>query len=152
MSDSTLKERLLCFATTHDLTGAGLAAQLLRILAETGVDSTNTVGQGYGGAAAMSGKDNGVQKHIRDTIPTAAYVHCLSHVLNVCLAKAASVPPIRSAVTLKHEVAVFFIDSDKRLYDLQQCIEWEWPEASHTILKKHCDMLGRKSGCNSSVQ
>ena len=64
------------------------------------------VGQGYDGAAAMSGKNNSVQKHTRDTISTAAYVHCSSHVLNLCLAKAAPVPPIRSAdapqETLRH--------------------------------------------------
>ena len=29
------------------------------------------VGQSYDGAAAMSGKNNGGQKHTRDTIPTA---------------------------------------------------------------------------------
>ena len=66
---SCSQERLLCFATTHDLTSAGfaagpaaglvagpaagLAAQFLRILADTGVDPTNMVGQGYNGAATM---------------------------------------------------------------------------------------------------
>ena len=140
----------MCFPTTHDLTGAGLAARLLRIVADAGVDSTNTVGQGYDGATVMSGKNNSVQKHTRDTIPTATYVHCSSHVLNLCLAKAASVPPIRSTVTVTHEVAVFFTDSNKRLYELQQCIERECPKASHTRLKKHT--LDRKAGCNSSVQ
>ena len=38
-----------------------------------------------------------------------------------------------------HEVAVFFTDSNKRVYDLQQCIERECPEASYTRLKKRCD-------------
>ena len=93
----------------------------------------------YNGAAVMSGKNNGVQKHTRDTINIAAHVHCSSHVLNLCLAKAAPVPPIRSAVSALHEVAVFFPDSNKRLYDLQQCIRWECPEASYTRLKKHRD-------------
>ena len=35
-----------------------------------------------------------------------------------------------------HKVAVFFTDSNKRLYDLQQCIGRECPETSHTRLKK----------------
>ena len=77
------------------------------------------------GISRRNNKNNGIQKHTRDTIPTAAYVHCSSRVLNLCLAKAASVPPIRSAVTLMHELAVLFTDSNKRLYDLQQCIERE---------------------------
>ena len=79
---STMKEILLCFTTTHDLTGAGLDnltgagldVWLLRIVADAGVDSTNMVGQGYDGAAAMSGKKNGVQKHARDTTPTARHM------------------------------------------------------------------------------
>ena len=82
VSDSTMKEILLCFTTTHDLTGAGLDdltgagldVWLLRIVADAGVDSTNMVGQGYDGAAAMSGKKNGVQKHARDTTPTARHM------------------------------------------------------------------------------
>ncbi|KAI0213096.1 hypothetical protein LSAT2_001911 [Lamellibrachia satsuma] len=41
---------------------------------DAGVDSTNMVGQGYDGAAATSGKKNGVQKHARDTTPTPRHM------------------------------------------------------------------------------
>jgi len=94
--DCYINESFFCFAIAPNLTGAGLSAQLLGILAETGIDKTNMVGQGYDGAGAMSGIDNGVQKHIRDICSSAIYVHCASHCLNLCLSKASSVPAIRS--------------------------------------------------------
>ena len=51
-------ERFLCFAVAPDLTGLGLANQLLAIIEEAGLDIKNLVGQGYDGAAAMSGDKN----------------------------------------------------------------------------------------------
>jgi hypothetical protein len=57
----------------------------------------------------------------------------------LCLAKAATEPPIRAAITATHEIAVFYSDSNKRLLDLQACIDEQCPESSHTRLKKHCD-------------
>ena len=88
------------------------------------------VGQVYDGAAAMSGQHNVVQKHILDQGPTAIYVHCASHALNLCLAKASNVPEIRAAVTTMHEVAVFYNESNKRLLNLQQFIDSECPDSS----------------------
>ena len=114
--DFSVKERFLCFAVAHDVTGSGLANQLLLILSEAGVDKTNMVGQAYDGAASMSGKNNGVQKHIRDVCPSAAYVHCSSHILNLCLAKAATIPSIRSAIAVMHETAVFFVTQTNAYY------------------------------------
>jgi hypothetical protein len=87
----SLRERFLCFALAPDLTGQGLAAQLIQILTSAGIEVSNMVGQGYDGAAAMSGEKNGVQKHVRDLCPSAAYVHCSSHSLNLCLMKASDV-------------------------------------------------------------
>jgi len=72
-----------------------------------GLDKANLVGQGYDGAAAMSGQQNGMQKHILDECPTAVYLHCASHALNLCLAKASDVQEVRAAITTMHEVAVF---------------------------------------------
>ena len=112
--------------------------QLLAILESSGLDKANMVGQGYDGAAAMSGERNGVQRHIMEKCPSAVYVHCASHSLNLCLAKAAEVPEIRAAVTLMHEIAVFYTDSNKRLLNLQECIDNQCPDSSRTRLKKHC--------------
>ena len=42
-------------------------------------------GQGYDGATAMSGRLNGTQAYIREIIPTALYVHCAAHSLNLAV-------------------------------------------------------------------
>ena len=68
------------------------------------------VGQGYDGAAVMSGH---IQKHIREQCPSAVYVHCASHSLDLCLQKAGQVPDIRKVVTVMHELAVFYCGSNK---------------------------------------
>ena len=93
----------LCFELVPHLTGKGLAAQLLSILDAAGLDKNDLVGQGYDGAAAMSGQHNGVQKHILDQCSTAVYTHCAAHALNLCLAKASEVPDICAAITTMHE-------------------------------------------------
>ena len=42
-------------------------------------------GQGYDGAAAMSGRFNGVSTQIQQEEPRTIPVHCLAHSLNLCL-------------------------------------------------------------------
>lgn len=75
----------------------------------------------------------------RTSSPLAAiYVHCAAHSLNLCLVKASKQREIRAAITLMHEIAVFYRDSNKRLLNLQQFIDNQCPESSHTRLKRHC--------------
>ena len=138
LPDCTIRERFLCFALAPDVTGLGLATQLLEILTKCGIDAGAMVGQGYDGAGAMRGEFNGVQKHVMDKCPFATYVHCASHSLNLCLVKAAEVQMIRAAVTVMHEIAVFYNDSNKRLLNLTECIDEKCPESSRLRLKKHC--------------
>jgi len=45
-----------------DLTDSGLAAQLLAVLDAVRLDKDCLISQGYDGAVAMSGQQNGVQK------------------------------------------------------------------------------------------
>ena len=97
-----------------DLTGKGLSDTIKRLLKENNLDIRNVVGQGYDGAAAMSGTKSGVQKHINDEVSTALYVHCCSHNLNLCLEKAGKVPEIQSCVVTMREIIVFFRESPKR--------------------------------------
>ena len=58
-------------------------------------------GQGYDGAATMSGVKNGVAAKIRAEEPRALYVHCLAHCLNLVLQDASrQVELIRDALEL----------------------------------------------------
>ena len=46
----------------------------------------------------MAGVTKGVAARISQQYPKACYVHCASHVLNLCIVKSASVPDINSKV------------------------------------------------------
>jgi len=43
----------------------------------------NIVAQSYDGASVMSGHLNGVQTKIKEHHPTAVYIHCMAHRLNL---------------------------------------------------------------------
>ena len=135
VKDFKIRERFLCFDQATDLTGAGLAKQILK---DSGVDASFMVAQGYDGASAMSGTYNGVQKHIRDCCPNATYIHCFAHNLNLCLSHAASVQSINSAVAAMQATAVFFSESNKRMACIQDFIKSECPESARTRLQQHC--------------
>lgn len=61
-------------------------AQRQQILQKHGLDYKNhLVGQAYDGASFMSGKNTGVQAHIKSEAPLAFYVHCNAHCLNLVL-------------------------------------------------------------------
>ena len=59
----TICERFFAFRAATDLTGAGLAAQLLATLTDADITFSGMVGQDYDGAAAMSGHKSSVQVH-----------------------------------------------------------------------------------------
>ena len=65
--------------------------------------------QCYDGAANMSGKYNGVQARLLQTVPGAMYVHCKSHCLNVAIVYSCndvSVGNVMSTVQLYYYVRV----------------------------------------------
>ena len=136
--ESTICERFFYFDDMHDFSWLGIATQILNVLRRSGVDIEYMVGQGFDGAAAMSGLQNGVQKHIRDECPSAVYTHCAAHSLNLCLLKAGQVQEIRTAVTLMNQIAVFFNESTKRQDVLQTSIEEKCQETKRSRLKLHC--------------
>ena len=138
-SQDEICERFLCFAVAPDLTGKGLSDQLMKILTDMDIDTTFMIGQGYDGAAAMSGEFNGVQKHIGDMCPKAIYVHCASHTLNLCLIKSSEITTIKACISMMHCIAVFYTDSNKCLAELQKAIQEVCPDSKHTRLKKHCE-------------
>ena len=80
-----VKESFLGFSIATDLSGEGLSNQILKLLRDLGLDLNRMRGQGYDGAASMSGKFNGAQAKISAMYPLAVYVHCACHCLNLAL-------------------------------------------------------------------
>ena len=134
----TLCEDFLNFVRTSDLTGAGLSDLILSSLRSFGVDVDYLRGQGYDGAAAMSGAFNGVRAHISRLHPLALYTHCTAHSLNLVVSKACEVHDIRNCLGVIGKAHAFF-SSPKRKHVLSKEIE-ENSELSTNIksLKRNC--------------
>ena len=94
---------------------------------------SNIVGQGYDGAAAMSGQHNGVQQFVKDKYPTATYVHCISQCLNLCLEKAAKVVELAACLATMRDIINFFRELNKRSeYLLWKILTNSTLEIAHT--------------------
>uniref|UniRef100_A0A1B6JGE6 DUF4371 domain-containing protein n=1 Tax=Homalodisca liturata TaxID=320908 RepID=A0A1B6JGE6_9HEMI len=78
-------------------------------------------GQGYDGAAVMSGNYSGIQSRIKQKSPNAEYVHCASHNLNLVLND--SVTDITEMILfydLVNQIYVFFGESLPRWQALRE--------------------------------
>ena len=67
------------------LDAEGLTKYILDTLDEYHLDPSYIVSQGYDGASIMSGQLSGVQARIKSIVPSAVYIHCSAHCLNLCL-------------------------------------------------------------------
>jgi len=74
VSDMEIKERFLQVCTVESTTGKELENVVISLLQENGLDLKNR-GQGYDGAANMSGMYKGLQSRIRTHNEKALYVH-----------------------------------------------------------------------------
>lgn len=69
-------------------------AQLIQdVLHKHNIKIQNCRGQGYDEASVMSGQYSGVQKRINDIVPTASFVHCCAHNLNLVISDASKISP-----------------------------------------------------------
>ena len=62
----------------------------------------------------------------------AVYVHCNSHILNLCIVDACSLPPIRNMSSANTETAEFFHNSAKRQVFLEKVVD----NRTHTVKVK----------------
>lgn len=73
-------------------------------------------GQAYDGASNMLGHINGVAACMQKEEPSAIYVHCLAHCINLCLqVLGRQVAPVRDSLELVREVSQLIRFSPKRL-------------------------------------
>ena len=71
------------FIQVENSSAIGLHKLIKNSIQQKGLDIKNCGGQGYDGAAGVSGKYSG--KKIQDVAPYAYYVHCASHNLKLML-------------------------------------------------------------------
>jgi len=90
--------------------------------------------QGYDVAAVMSGNHSGVQKRISDIIPSASYVHCNAHNLNLVLCDLAkSTPKVLQFFDTLQDIFLFYSKSAPRWASLAL-----GDSVTKIVLKKVC--------------
>lgn len=81
-----IHESFLDFQHAQDLDAKGLSDKIIQCLEKYGLNyKENLIGQGYDGAAVMSGKHLGVAARIQAEAKQVFYVHCNAHCLNLVL-------------------------------------------------------------------
>ena len=92
------------------LDAAALSGKIICFLEKHGLEyKENLVGQGYDGAAVMSGAHAGVQAKIKEVAQNAFYVHCSAHCLNLVIVD--SVKSAGNFFSLMERLYVFISES-----------------------------------------
>ena len=88
--EGIIHERFLTFVEARSLNDESLTTYLISTLNKHGLNLACIVFQAYDGAAVMIGNCHGVQQRIKEIYPSAMYIYCYAHKLNlvlVCSAK-----------------------------------------------------------------
>ena len=93
---SEIHEEFLGFVDCRRTTGEAVSRAILRALEEWSLDIKNCRGQAYDGAANMSSLARGTQAFIKQKRPTAVYIHCNAHCLNLVIVPSCSLTMIRN--------------------------------------------------------
>ncbi|XP_065653088.1 52 kDa repressor of the inhibitor of the protein kinase-like [Hydra vulgaris] len=110
------------FSCNTGLSGVSLSTKIKKSIHKLGLEMSYCHGQGYDGAGNMA--------LILKDFPIASYVHCFSHQLNLCVAKACAIPSNRDMMDYVRIVADFLNNSSKRLEDLSTKISELCPTSS----------------------
>lgn len=84
-----IKERFIQVCNVHSTSRDALENLVMVLLEENDLKIEDIRGQGYDGAANMSGHYKGLQSRILKQNPKALYVHCQAHCLNPVLVESA---------------------------------------------------------------
>lgn len=129
-------ESFIGFLIVDDQSASGLCDIVVNnCITGNGLELAKLRGQGYDGAASMSGIYSGVQARIVAKQPKAVYVHCAAHNLNLVLNDAVSdVIEVKNFFGVLEQIYVFFGHSILRWSMLSlQC-----ESRSNLTLKRLC--------------
>ncbi|XP_019194749.1 PREDICTED: zinc finger MYM-type protein 1-like [Ipomoea nil] len=84
-SSGHIIERLLGITHVRDTTSMSLKVAVEDLLTRHGLSISRIRGQGYDGASNMRGEFNGLRTLIQNENPSAFYVHCFAHQLQLAL-------------------------------------------------------------------
>lgn len=87
----------------------------------------------------MSGKFQGVQAIVRSRVPSAVYLHCRAHSLNLAVMHSCSNSHVRNMFGIVQKVAVFFGESAKRFDIFKEIDTRNSTVPGPTKLQKLCE-------------
>lgn len=132
----SVHESFVGFYELEEQTGKAFESGIVNILERHQLDINKCRGQGYDGAANLSGKYRGLQALIKERVPTAVYVHCAAHNLNLVINDSVSdISEIRGFYTTVQQIYVFFSESLPRWQKLNSALD---NDTTKRTLKKLC--------------
>ncbi|XP_047105419.1 52 kDa repressor of the inhibitor of the protein kinase-like [Schistocerca piceifrons] len=134
---SSIMEDFLDFIYVEDVSAQALGNTIITHLLSYNLDMDKLVGQGFDGAAIMSGQIRGVRTMIAEQYLTAQFVHCVAHVLNLVLAHSCEIPMIRNCIGTIKSIVNFFRQSPLRDNLLKKISDQT--ESSHSTLISLCE-------------
>ncbi|CAB4043830.1 52 kDa repressor of the inhibitor of the kinase-like, partial [Paramuricea clavata] len=118
-----IREEFLGFIPCQKgLSGEALSEEISNFIKGIDLGMEDCRGQGYDGAGNMAGKLSGVAARIQRIYDKAIYVHCNSHVLNLCVASSCKINVVRDMMDNVRNVSNFLNDSPKRTLVLKKKI------------------------------
>jgi hypothetical protein len=132
-----IEERFLGYYDIKDMSGQGLATAIISGMKELGLNTTRLVGQGFDGAANMSGHCNGAQAHIQKECPLAVYVHCAAHCLNLSVNYSCCEGDMSTIFAHMEKITKFF-NTPKRQAFLEIIIKGQSVETERSKLVAMC--------------
>ena len=140
IKNDEIKESFINFTACNEFSAAALCENILNTLRDEGVPLEGCIGQCYDGSSVMSGHLSGVQLRIREHCPSALYIHCFAHRLNLVVVDVAGavglVADMFGVLQKIHNfmytsmVHIKFVEAQKNIYPNKRV--WEIPSLSDT--------------------
>ncbi|RZC19012.1 Zinc finger MYM-type protein 1 [Glycine soja] len=117
-SEGFVKERFLGIVSVKETSAKSLKEALEKLLSINGLSLSSIRGQGYDGASNIRGKFGGLRTLIQNENPSAYYVHCFAHQLQLALVACAKTHKDVSGFFGKVNMLVNFIRSSNKRQEL----------------------------------
>ncbi|XP_071040500.1 zinc finger MYM-type protein 1 [Parasteatoda tepidariorum] len=119
-------ERFVKFLNIYSHDSLTLCTVITSFLENLGVDIKNCRGQSYDNSSNMSGKYSGLQARIKETSPTAEYIPCSAHSLNL----------VGVAAVESCEQAISFFGLIQSIYNFSSASTHRWAILSKKLKNK----------------
>lgn len=155
-SSFSVHEDFVGMYEVHKADSQQLSRILLDVIMRFGLSVKNLRGQGYDGAAVMSGSNSGVAKRISELESRAVFVHCSGHSMNLAVQDAArNVQLIRDTIEFVKDVVNYIRASPLRLRVFETIRQQEIGASGETISVTSLRPLAPHDGlsaCEASSQ